>query len=110
MLSLGFDWSALSMGSLVVDVGGGMGYGGYTMEIAERYPHLNFIVQTTTSFVEEGQKVRRVYSVFCLEFDLYRYFLRSGKITWLNRSYRVASNYKVRFQLISSVSSEKIDI
>lgn len=52
-----FEWDALPAGSVVVDVGGGLGFGRYSMDIAMQHPNLQIIVQQSGPFVEEGQKV-----------------------------------------------------
>ncbi|SMR55893.1 unnamed protein product [Zymoseptoria tritici ST99CH_3D1] len=42
----GYDWAALSRGAVVVDVGGS--HGDTSVAIAERWPHLQFVVQDLT--------------------------------------------------------------
>ncbi|EIM80621.1 S-adenosyl-L-methionine-dependent methyltransferase [Stereum hirsutum FP-91666 SS1] len=46
----GFDWDALPSGSLVVDVGGGIG--SQSLIVAESHPHLNFVVQDQTAMMK----------------------------------------------------------
>ncbi|KAI0049516.1 S-adenosyl-L-methionine-dependent methyltransferase [Auriscalpium vulgare] len=50
----GFDWSGLSEGSLVVDVGGGIG--AHSLTLAKNHPHLKFIVQDREAVVKNGLK------------------------------------------------------
>lgn len=42
---VGFDWQGLPDGSLVVDVGGGVG--SQTLTLAKKFKHLNFVIQDT---------------------------------------------------------------
>lgn len=51
----GFDWAALPKGSIVVDVGGGVG--NLTMALAKVHKHLRFIVQDRPATVKEGEMV-----------------------------------------------------
>jgi len=48
----GFDWAGLGEGSLVVDVGGGIG--STSMTLAKAYPHLRFCIQDRPKTVELG--------------------------------------------------------
>ena len=57
----GFDWAALPQGSLVVDVGGGVG--SQTLTLAKKYQHLNFVIQDT-----EATKPNAVKVGHCLRF------------------------------------------
>jgi hypothetical protein len=54
-LYLGFAWHALNPGSLIIDVGGGLG--GSTMALAREHPHLRFVVQDRGAVIQEGYKV-----------------------------------------------------
>lgn len=54
----GFPWHELSEGSVVVDVGGGIG--STAMLLAHTFPHLKFIVQDRPQVVEHGIAVSRV--------------------------------------------------
>jgi hypothetical protein len=52
----GYPWAELPPGSLVVDVGGGVG--GSALAILRKHPHLRFVVQDLAIVVEnEGRKV-----------------------------------------------------
>ncbi|TFY78717.1 hypothetical protein EWM64_g5297 [Hericium alpestre] len=44
----GFDWKGMKEGSLVVDVGGGVG--SQSLTLAQNHPHLQFIVEDRTEF------------------------------------------------------------
>lgn len=55
---IGFDWDALPSGSLIVDVGGGIG--SQSLIVAESHPHLNFIVQDQTAMMKGATAVRTV--------------------------------------------------
>lgn len=48
----GFDWGSLPEGSLVVDVGGGIG--STSMTIAKTFSHLRFCIQDRPKTVELG--------------------------------------------------------
>jgi len=59
---IGFDWHALPRGSLVVDVGGGIGSTSMLLASAfsshgEDSPSLRFIIQDRPIVVEMGEKV-----------------------------------------------------
>ncbi|KAJ3821345.1 O-methyltransferase-domain-containing protein [Lentinula raphanica] len=51
----GFDWASLPEGSLVVDVGGGIGVS--SISIARAFPHLKCIVQDRSKVIEIGTEV-----------------------------------------------------
>ena len=53
----GFDWAGLREGSLVVDVGGGIG--STSMTLAKAFPHLRFCIQDQPRTVELGMAVRQ---------------------------------------------------
>lgn len=53
--SLGFDWASLKKGSLVVDVGGGVG--STTLVLAKAFPDLRFVVQDRAMVIPDGVKV-----------------------------------------------------
>ena len=53
----GFDWAGLGEGSLVVDVGGGIG--STSMTLAKAFPHLRFCIQDRLKVVELGVIVRQ---------------------------------------------------
>jgi hypothetical protein len=55
-LLLGFDWNKLERGSIVVDVGGGIGT--QSMVLAQNFEHLDFIVQ------DQPETMRDAYEVF----------------------------------------------
>ena len=52
----GFYWAGLREGSLVVDVGGGIG--STSMTLAKAFPHLRFCIQDRPKTVEHGVTVR----------------------------------------------------
>jgi ubiquinone/menaquinone biosynthesis C-methylase UbiE len=52
---IGFDWQSLPKGSLVVDVGGGVG--SQTLTLAKKYPHLAFVIQDTEATRPNAVKV-----------------------------------------------------
>lgn len=49
-----YSWGSLSKGSIVVDVGGGIGSS--TLVLARQYPHLKFIVQDLFQTIKDGKK------------------------------------------------------
>lgn len=51
----GFEWQALPEGSLVVDVGGGVG--NLTMALAKVHGHLRYIVQDRPAVAKEGEQL-----------------------------------------------------
>ncbi|TCD62062.1 hypothetical protein EIP91_007521 [Steccherinum ochraceum] len=53
----GFDWSALPQGSVVVDVGGGLG--GLDLDLAKEHKHLKYIYQDRPQTVEQADKMWR---------------------------------------------------
>lgn len=52
ILSQGFDWTGLREGSLIVDVGGGIG--STSMILAKAFPHLRFCIQDRPKTIELG--------------------------------------------------------
>ncbi|KAJ7073574.1 O-methyltransferase [Mycena amicta] len=46
----GFDWGDLPAGSVIIDVGGGIGY--VSLAIAKRYPHLHIVNQDMEAVIE----------------------------------------------------------
>ena len=48
----GYDWERLSEGSLVVDVGGGVG--AQSLTLAQHYPHLRFVIQDRESVLGDA--------------------------------------------------------
>ena len=52
----GYDWKSLPSGSVVVDVGGGIG--SQSLALAKAYDHLKFVVQDRDSVVADAVKVR----------------------------------------------------
>ncbi|OCH90318.1 S-adenosyl-L-methionine-dependent methyltransferase [Obba rivulosa] len=50
----GFDWGSLSEGSIIVDVGGGIGTS--SLVLAKAFPKLRYVVQDRPAVVEEGKK------------------------------------------------------
>ncbi|KAA1470992.1 S-adenosyl-L-methionine-dependent methyltransferase [Dentipellis sp. KUC8613] len=67
----GFDWASLAEGSVVVDVGGGIGVSSITL--VQAHPHLQCIVQDRPLVVEQG----RIHCAQTLPGAL-----ESGKITY----------------------------
>ena len=53
--SVRYDWKSLPEGSVVVDVGGGIGV--VTRVLAKAHPHLKFIIQDQLEVIEDGLKV-----------------------------------------------------
>jgi hypothetical protein len=51
----GFEWGKLSDGSVVVDVGGGIG--NQCATLVEHYPQLSFVVQDQAPIIREGVEV-----------------------------------------------------
>ena len=52
ILLQGFDWAGLGDGSLIVDVGGGIG--STSMTLAKAFPHLRFCIQDRPKTIELG--------------------------------------------------------
>ena len=60
---LAFDWAKLPTGSVVVDVGGGVGTA--CLSLAERYPDLKLVVQDLSGIINNAHEVGR-FSGACL--------------------------------------------
>jgi ubiquinone/menaquinone biosynthesis C-methylase UbiE len=64
---VGLDWASLPPGSTIVDVGGGIG--STSMQLAQAFGHLRFVVQDRAVVVDMGIKVRSsrspLYLVVC---------------------------------------------
>jgi hypothetical protein len=58
-ISLGFDWSALPAGGVVVDVGGCIGL--HTLSLSKMFPSLRYVVQDAE---EQITAARLVFSSF----------------------------------------------
>ena len=56
VFTLEFDWGSLPAGSVVVDVGGGIG--NVTMDLAVRHSHLRFVVQDLPAVISQAHQVR----------------------------------------------------
>lgn len=56
-VNVGYEWQGLSKGSIVVDVGGGVGL--YSLCLARAYDHLNFVVQDREAVIVDAVKVPR---------------------------------------------------
>lgn len=54
MLIKNYDWSSLSPGAKVVDIGGGKGP--VSIDLARRFPHLSFVVQDLQDIVAQGRQ------------------------------------------------------
>jgi len=64
ILLQGFDWAGLGEGSLIVDVGGGIG--STSMTLAKAFPHLRFCIQDRPKTVKLGIAVGNPpLPVFC---------------------------------------------
>ena len=61
----GYTWDELPKGSLVVDVGGGVG--NVTKVIAKAFPDLKYVVQDRAATIEEAVKVRDILYYCSLE-------------------------------------------
>lgn len=64
-VSSGFDWNALPEGSVVVDVGGGIG--SMTMALAQKYKHLKYVVEDRPAVVSEADGVSSAFLEWLLE-------------------------------------------
>jgi hypothetical protein len=53
----GFSWEKLADGALVVDVGGNTG--ALCLPIAQKFAHINFLVQERDAVVKSGEEVGR---------------------------------------------------
>jgi tRNA G46 methylase TrmB len=53
--SAGYAWGQLPEGSLIVDVGGGIG--SHSLALAKNHPHLRFVVQDREQVVQEAVEV-----------------------------------------------------
>jgi hypothetical protein len=52
---IAYNWGGLAAGSLVVDVGGGVGT--LCLTLAAKFPELKFVVQDQEKVVEQGKEV-----------------------------------------------------
>lgn len=52
LMALDFPWGSLGNGTLVVDVGGGVG--GFPLHLSKIYPHLRFQVQDRGPVIKQG--------------------------------------------------------
>lgn len=52
---IGFDWSKLTKGSIVVDVGGGIGFA--AASIADGFPDLHYVVQDLPGAIANAKEV-----------------------------------------------------
>ena len=57
MCGSGLDWKSIKNGSVVVDIGGGIGSA--TLILAKAFPHLRYVVQDLDKVVMEAYKVSR---------------------------------------------------
>ena len=60
---VGYAWGDLPQGSIVVDVGGGVG--AQSLTLATHHPQLRFVVQDLESVVPEGVDVRALHPPIC---------------------------------------------
>lgn len=67
-LFIDYNWKALPAGSLVVDVGGGIG--SVTYAIAKNYPDIHFVVQDLPAVIDEGKKVWSVLAASTIKTKL----------------------------------------
>ena len=58
LLCSAFDWESLSPGSVVVDVGGGIGASSFPL--AEKFSEMNIVIQDLSNVIDEAKKVRGV--------------------------------------------------
>ena len=63
----GYAWEKLPEGSLVVDVGGGVG--AQSLTLATHHPHLRFVVQDLKSVVDGAVGVRGLGFPICPEYS-----------------------------------------
>ena len=54
---VGFDWKVLKEGSLVVDIGGGVG--SVAMLLSKAHPHLKFAVLDRDAVIPDGEDVSK---------------------------------------------------
>lgn len=80
MFMAGFNWEVYPRGSLVVDVGGGVG--SQCVALAKNYPHLSFAIQDRASVVQEAVKVH--FPVRSLLYLALIPFASSGVKSFLN--------------------------
>lgn len=103
----GFNWASLPKGSIVVDVGGGVG--NLTMALAKVHKHLRFIVQDRPGTVREGETVGISGLLYGGDRDINPLFLFSFGRRPCRRTSRAAlSAYKVRQLLSSSPASSSL--
>lgn len=62
-LLIGFDWTALPTGSVVVDVGGGVGAA--ALPIVRACPGIKLVIQDTEKVIEEAPKVIIYFFLLC---------------------------------------------
>ena len=55
IVTRGFEWASLPAGSLVVDVGGGVG--NLTMALAKVHEHLRYVIQDRAAVAKEGEQL-----------------------------------------------------
>jgi O-methyltransferase domain len=55
-IDLGFKWGDLPPGSLIVDVGGGLGH--ITMKLLQYHPQHKYIIQDRPPVIEQAREVR----------------------------------------------------
>jgi O-methyltransferase domain len=56
-IHLGFKWGDLPSGSLIVDVGGGLGH--ITMKLLQYHPQYKYIIQDRPPVIAQAREVRR---------------------------------------------------
>jgi O-methyltransferase domain len=66
----GFPWESLDAGSIIVDVGGGVGM--VSVEIAKKFPDLKFIVQDLPDVTNQAREVRRWFDLSLSRFIDFR--------------------------------------
>lgn len=85
MPPVGFDWQALPAGSLVVDVGGGVG--SQTLTLAKAFNHLKYVVQDRAAVISgSAVQVSLYLQSTSLMQTLNEVHLSSGKIICRMRS------------------------
>ena len=62
-IDLGFKWGSLAPGSVIVDVGGGLGH--ITMKLCRLYPNFKYVIQDRPPVIEQGREVFFFFNLLC---------------------------------------------